>query len=337
MDAPMPATMADVAEQAGVSVTTVSHVINETRPVSDDLRVRVTSAMAELGYQPNRLARSLRRGQTFTLGMIVPDNANPYFAEVARHIEETAYRNKYSLILCNSEGDRMREGFYINVLLEKQVDGLILVAAGSSTENISALQMPPMVVVDRDLPHLMADAVLTENGQGGRLATQHLLDLGHRRIACITGASDVTPTAERATGYRSALLDAGVGVDESLVVKGDFHYASGYAAAKGLLTGPNPPTAIFACNDLMAVGAISAGVELGLGIPDDLSVVGFDNVQLASFTNPPLTTIAQPKHDMGALAVSLLLERMADPTLPPRRRWLDVELVVRGSTARHAQ
>lgn len=324
--------MSDVAEQAGVSVTTVSHVINNTRPVSAERRDRVLAAMNELGYQPNRLARSLRRGQTFTIGMIVPDNANPYFAEMARNIEETAYRNQYSLILCNSEGDLEREKFYINVLLEKQVDGLVLVAAGSSTDNFASVKMPPMVVVDRDLPHLNADAVLTDNAQGGRLATQHLLDLGHRRIACITGASDVTPTAERATGYRETLAAAGLTVDEALVIKGDFHYASGYEAAKRLLSGPNPPTAIFACNDLMAVGAIRAGIELGLRLPADLSIVGFDDVQLASYTNPPLTTVAQPKHDMGILAVSLLLERMADPTLAPRRRWLGTELVVRGST-----
>ncbi|MBP7964122.1 MAG: LacI family DNA-binding transcriptional regulator [Caldilineaceae bacterium] len=328
----MSTTMSDVAAQAGVSVTTVSHVINSTRPVSADLRERVVVAMAALNYQPNRLARSLRQGRTHTIGMIVPDNANPYFAEVARGIEETAYQNDYSLILCNSAGDLDRERFYINVLLEKQVDGIILVAAGSSTSNIANIALPPMVVVDRDLPNIHADAVLTENAQGGQLATEHLLALGHRRIACITGASDVTPTAERATGYRQALVAAGVEVDENLVVKGDFHYASGYAAAKGLLTGPNPPTAIFACNDLMAVGAISAGIELGLRIPADLSIVGFDDVQLASFTNPPLTTVAQPKREMGTLAVSLLLERMADPDIPPRRRWLGTGLVVRGST-----
>ena len=329
----MPATMSDVAEQAGVSVTTVSHVINNTRPVSEDLRGRVVLAMAALNYQPNRLARSLRQGRTHTLGMIVPDNANPYFAEVARGIEETAYRNQYSLILCNSEGDVDRERFYINVLLEKQVDGLILVAAGSSTSSIADIALPPMVVVDRDLPNIHADAVLTENAQGGRLATGHLLALGHRRIACITGASDVTSAAERATGYRQALVAAGVAVDESLVVKAAFDYASGYAAAKGLLTCPNPPTAIFACNDLMAVGAISAGIELGLRIPADLSIVGFDDVQLASFANPPLTTVAQPKREMGDLAVSLLLERMVNPAIPPRRRWLGTELVVRGSTS----
>ncbi len=327
--------MSDVATQASVSVTTVSHVINNTRPVSDDLRERVETAMAALNYQPNRLARSLRQGRTNTIGMIVPDNANPYFAEVARGIEETAYQNNYSLILCNSAGDQDRECFYINVLLEKQVDGIILVAAGSSTSNIASLPLPPMVVVDRDLPSVHADAVLTENAQGGGQATAHLLGLGHRRIACITGSSDVTPTAERATGYRQALVAAGVAVDESLVVKGDFHYASGYAAAKGLLSGPNPPTAIFACNDLMAVGAISAGIELGLDIPTDLSIVGFDDVQLASFANPPLTTVAQPKREMGTLAVSLLLERMANPAIAPRRRWLGTALVVRGSTSMH--
>jgi LacI family transcriptional regulator len=328
--------MRDVAERACVSVTTVSHVINETRPVSGELRERVLTAMGELGYQPNRLARSLRRGETHTIGMIVPDSVNPFFAEVARGVEDTSFEEGYSVILCNSDGDLDKELFYTDVLTEKQVDGILFVAAGVSTEHIRSLQTHhmPLVVVDREIPGVAVDSVLTDNARGGWLATRHLLDLGHRRIGCIMGPSDVTPSAERVVGYRQALEEADVPVDESLVLKGDFQYQSGYQAARALLSMDGPPTAIFACNDLMAIGAISAIVEMDRRVPEDLSVVGFDDVHLASFANPPLTTIVQPKYEMGALAATMLLERLDEPDLPPRRRLLDTRLFVRRSTSR---
>jgi LacI family transcriptional regulator len=327
--------MRDVAERAGVSVTTVSHVINETRPVSDELRRRVLVAMDELGYQPNRLARSLRRGQTHTIGMIIPDNANPFFAEVARGVEDASFENGYSLILCNSDGDLDKELLYTNVLIEKRVDGILFVAAGLSTDRILDLQAQrtPLVIVDRDLPDAAVDSVLTDNAQGGGLATQHLIELGHRRIACITGPSDVTPSADRVTGYRQMLREAEIPIDEDLIVKGDFRYDSAYQASIQLLQMEDPPTAIFACNDLMAVAAMRAALELGQKVPDDLSVVGFDDVRLAAFANPPLTTIAQPKYEIGAVAATMLLARMRNHDRPAHRRVFETSLVIRKSTA----
>jgi LacI family transcriptional regulator len=329
------ATMRHVAECAGVSVTTVSHVINHTRPVSEELREKVLAAMDELGYQPNRLARSLRRGETHTIGMIVPDNVNPFFAEIARGIEDAGSGEGYSVILCNSDGNLEKELFYHNVLTAKQVDGILFVAVGASTEVIRSLQKRrmPLVVIDREVPDVAVDSVLIDNAEGGRQATRHLLDLGHRRIGCITGPSDLTPSAARVTGYRQALHEAGIAADEALVVRGDFMYESGHRAAHRLLAMDDPPTALFACNDLMAIGAISAAVSAGWQVPADLSVVGFDDVRLASFANPPLTTIAQPKYEIGVLAVTMLLERMQDYDMPPRRRQLDTHLVVRRSTA----
>jgi LacI family transcriptional regulator len=327
--------MRDVAERASVSVTTVSHVVNKTRPVSDELRQRVLTAMDELGYQPNLLARSLRRGHTHTIGMIVPDSTNPFFAEVARGVEDTSFKQGYSVILCNSDGDLDKEVFYANVLAERRVDGILFVAAGISTEQIRDLQARrmPVVVVDREIPDVAVDSVLADNARGGKSATRYLIDLGHRRIGCIVGPSDVTPSAERITGYRQALDEGGIPVDEALIVKGDFQYESGYQAACQLLAMDDPPTAIFACNDLMAVGAISAAAEVGRRVPAELSVVGFDDVSLASFANPPLTTILQPKHEMGVIAATMLLERMHEPEMPPRRRMLDTSLLVRRSTA----
>jgi len=177
------------------------------------------------------------------------------------------------------------------------------------------------------------DSVLTDNARGGWLATRHLLDLGHRRIGCIAGPSDVTPSAERITGYRQALNESNVPVDEALVLKGDFQYESGYQAAHRLLSIDDSLTAIFACNDLMAIGAISAAVEVGRQVPADLSVVGFDDVRLASFANPALTTVAQPKYEMGVVAATMLLERIHDLDVPPRRRVLDTKLIIRQSAA----
>jgi LacI family transcriptional regulator len=327
--------MRDVAERADVSVTTVSHVINETRPVSDELRRRVLAAMDELGYQPNRLARSLRRGQTHTIGMIIPDSSNPFFAEIARGVEDTSFEHGYSVILCNSDGNLDKELLYTNLLTEKQVDGIVFVAAGLSTERIRDLQTQrtPLVVVDRDLPEVAVDSVLTDNARGGWLATRHLIDLGHRRIACITGPSDVTPSADRVTGYRQAMREGGLPVDEALIVKGDFQYDSAYRASIQLLQLEDPPTAIFACNDLMAIAVISAAREQGRQVPGDLSVVGFDDVRLAAFANPPLTTIAQPKYEMGVVVVKMLLERMRDLGLPAHRRVFETSLQIRKSTA----
>ena len=326
--------MRDVAERAGVSVTSVSHVINETRPVSYELRERVLAAMEELGYQPNRLARSLRSGKTQTIGTIVPDNADPFFAEVARGIEDTAFENGYSLILCNSDANLGKEAFYTDVLVEKQVDGILFLAAGLSTERILDLQQRgmPVVVVDRELPGANVDLVVTDNAGGGWSATSHLIDLGHRRIGYITAPSDLTLSEYRSTGYRKALEEAGIAENGKLVVRGNFDFKSGYRAARQLLANDKQPTAIFASNDIMAIGAICAAVESGLQVPQDLSVVGYDDIPLASYSNPPLTTIAQPNYDMGVRAASLLLERLHDPGRPSQRIVLDVELRIRRST-----
>jgi LacI family transcriptional regulator len=291
--------------------------------------------MKTLGYKPNALAQNLRRQQTSSIGMIVPDSANPFFAEVARGIEDTSFEQNHSVILCNTDGDVDKQATHTDLLIKNQVAGILFVAAGISTELVEDLQarQVPLVVVDREVPDVAVDTVLTNHLQGGRLATQHLLDLGHRRIACISGGSDLSPSAERLTGYQQILQENDLPFDESLVMKGDFQYESGYRAAQQLLALADPPTAVFACNDLMAVGVISAATQLGLRVPQDLSVVGFDDVRLASFTNPPLTTIAQPTYEIGVIAATMLLEQAQNLAAPPRTRRLDTHLVIRSSTA----
>jgi LacI family transcriptional regulator len=332
-------TMHDVAKRAGLSISTVSHVINNSRAVSIESRQRVMSAMEELGYKPNALARSLRRRKSNTLGMIMPDSSNPFFAEVARAIEDASFAKNYSVILCNSDGDLEKQQAYTNVLIENRVAGILFVAAGISTELVNDLEQRrvPLVVVDREVPGAEVDTVMTNHAQGGFLATQHLIDLGHGRIACIAGNSEVSPSAERLTGYQRAIEENNLAYDDRLVVKGDFQYESGYQATTRLLALEDPPSAVFACNDLMAVGCISAARQFGLRVPDELSVVGFDNVRLASFTNPPLTTIAQPIAEIGTLATRMLLERMLDLESPPRFKRLDTILCVRRSTAAPAK
>lgn len=328
--------MRDVAQRAGVSISTVSHVVNNSRAVSEGARYRVLQAMDELGYKPNALARSLRRRQTNSIGLIVPDSTNPFFAEVARGIEDASFDQNYSVILCNSDGDLDKQAIYTDLLIGRQVAGILFVAAGVSTELVEDLhrRRVPLVVIDREVPGVAVDTVLTNHYQGGFLATQHLIDLGHRRIACISAGSELSPSAERVTGYRDALKANGIAFDKSLVVRGDFQYESGYHATHKLLQRNSPPTAVFAINDLMAVGCIRAVTERGSHVPEQISVVGFDDVRLASFSNPPLTTIAQPKREIGELATEILFARIHDLDAPPRFERLETTLIVRRSTTK---
>ena len=331
------ATIKDVARLAGVSTTTVSHVINETRFVSDELRARVLAAMEELNYRPNVLARGLRLGETRTIGLIVPDNSNPFFAEVARIVEDVGFANGYSVILCNSDGSLEKEAAYIGVLIAKHVDGVIFIAAGSKVEHVSELAGAgiPVVLADRDIAHTLADVVLVDNEQGGYDATRYLLGQGHRRIACIAGPSDVTPSADRVRGYRRALEDARVLVREEWIVPGDFRFEGGEAAVDRLLGMGQTPTAIFACNDMMAIGALRAIRASGRQVPDDVSIIGFDDIPLASAVMPALTTVAQPITELATLATQYLIAQMQDDgdTRSRQRVVLEARLVVRASCA----
>ena len=327
-------TMREVAHRAQVSTTTVSHVINNTRYVSDDVRSRVVHAMQELGYRPNALARSLRRGKTFTIGLILPDSANPFFAEIGRHIEAAAFHSGYNVILCNTEGEYEREQIYVDLLIKKQVDGFIFVAAGDKSESLQSLLKENILVVliDRQIPGTNVDVVLTANRQGGYLATQYLVGLGHTRIAFLAGPSNVHPSAERKTGYLQALQDEGLFRDDRLIAAGNFRVDSGHKIVRDLLTLEEPPTAIFCANDLMAIGAIRAAGEKGLRVPENISIVGFDDIELASYTTPALTTIRQPISLMAKNAVGLLIERTKENIKPPRIITLENELIIRDST-----
>ena len=309
------ATIKEVADLAGVSITTVSHVINSTRFVKQETRQRVIEAMQRLNYRPNNTARSLRMGISKMLGLMVPDNSNPFFAEMARKIENLCYENGYNVILCNSDNNQEREASYIELLIGKMVDGVIFIASGNQPDHLTKLVEAeiPIVIVDREVNQQVADVILVDNCRGGYLATEYLIQLGHRNLACISGSSKVTPSADRVQGYLQALHDYGLQPDHEKIVSGDLSYEGGMKAMNTLLSLSQPPTGVFCCNDLMAIGAMRAIRSASLRVPEDVSLVGFDDIFIASAVTPALTTIAQPISDIAGKAAELLLERARNP------------------------
>ncbi|ADU39400.1 LacI family transcriptional regulator [Variovorax boronicumulans] len=333
------ATIKDVALRAGVSVTTVSHVVNDTRHVSAKGRERVELAIRELGYVPNAMARSLKSNTTSTLGMLIPNSSNPYFAEIVRIVEDRCFGAGYTLVLCNTDDEPRRQSVYLQVLAERRIDGLIVVSTGDDDSLVTQLQglRIPTVLVDREIADPSCDLVETAHMQGGLLAVRHLLSLGHKRIACLGGPEGLTPSEQRIEGWRMALAEAGTTPNaDALLWRGAFTSQSGYEAMHAILRTEHPPSAVFVCNDLMAIGALRAAHESGVHVPDELSIVGFDDIELSAYTSPPLTTVAQPKERIGALAVDMLLERVSGKRRDARKVVLQPELRVRASTARHA-
>lgn len=332
----MPVTRNDVARKAGVSTATVSYVINSgPRPVSAETRERVLAAIQELGYQPNAVARNLRMQRTSLLGLIMPDTRNPYFADVARGIEQVAFENGYTVMLCHSGYDLMRELQYVDMLHIQRVAGVIWVPATEHFDPYHKLMEydVPTVVVDRLVPNVQSLAVLADNFRGGYLATEHLIQLGHRRIAFISRPVDLTHSQERMRGYLTALADHGIPAQPEWVARGGFRMEDGYQAVESLLRLQEPPTALFAYNDTMALGALRALYDHGLSVPRDFSLVGFDDIGPAAFSYPSLTTVYMPKIEMGQRGAELLLAFINKED--PPAEWLQplpVRLVVRESS-----
>ncbi|MDX8520975.1 LacI family DNA-binding transcriptional regulator [Mesorhizobium dulcispinae] len=327
-------TIADVARYAGVSVATVSHVMNRTRHVEPETAERVRAAITALRYSPNSLARSLRRGETKTIGLLLPDNSNPFFASVARQIEDAGFVAGYTVILCNSDGSAEKEERYLSVLMAKQIDGLIFAGSSDHARVFASLSTAvPAVLLDREIHSVHVDSVLVDHDHGGYLAGRYLVGLGHKRIGVIGGPRDSSSSPARLRGFTRALEEAGLALSPSSVVDSDYHFAGGRLAMERLMEQAPEITAVFACNDLMAMGAITALRSRGLRVPDDMSLVGFDDIPYAVTTWPPLTTIAQPVEKIGTRAVSLLLERVGEPTAPSRREVLAPVLVERESCA----
>lgn len=328
------ATMKDVAKMAGVSTSTVSHVINNDRFVSDAVRAKVDAAIKTLNYAPSALARSLKLNQTHTIGMLITASSNPFYSELVRGVERSCFERGYSLVLCNTEGDEHRMNRNLETLLQKRVDGLLLLCTEThlpSPEIMSRYPSIPTVMMDWAPFEGESDVIQDNSLLGGETATQHLIDNGYTRIACIAGPQDKTPARLRLEGYRKAMNRAGLAIQEGYEIIGDFEFQGGFTAMNSLLALEQPPHAVFTGNDAMAVGAYQALYQAGLKVPQDMAVVGYDDIELARYMTPPLTTIHQPKDELGELAVDVLIHRMAQPTLEQQRLFLTPELVERGS------
>ncbi|HEV2117705.1 MAG TPA: LacI family DNA-binding transcriptional regulator [Terriglobales bacterium] len=326
-------TMRQIAARARVSVGTVSHVINNTAGVREPVRRRVLEAIERLGYQPSLLARGLRRNQTTIIGVIIPDISNPFFPLVVRGVEDIAYQNSYRLMLCNTDNDAQKEQVYFNELRAYRMAGLIVIPSADSRLVSLAGGEIPVICLDRCPDGWKGDSVTVDNQEGAYQAIRYLLELGHRRIACITGQLHVTSGVERLKGFKRALREAGVRIVPEYIQEGRFDRLSGYEKALMLLQFSPRPTAIFAANDLVALGVLAALRELGLRCPEDVSLVGFDDLELTSFTNPALSTVAQPAYQMGARATALLFERLRGENVPTQHIVMKATLKVRDSTA----
>lgn len=326
--------MKDVARLAGVSTSTVSHVINKNRFVSESIADKVNAAVEQLNYAPSALARSLKLNQTRTIGMLLTASSNPFYSEVVRGVERSCYERGYSLILCNTDGDAERMNRSLETLLQKRVDGLLIMCTENhrpSKDAISRYPSLPIVMMDWSPFEGSIDVIQDNALLGGEMATDYLIRHGYSRIACITGPLDKTTAQERLNGYRQAMKKAGLEILPGYEVSSDFEFGGGLVAMEQLLMLPEPPHAVFASNDAMAVGVYQALYQRELRVPDDVAVVGYDDIQLAQYLMPPLTTIHQPKDSLGELAVDALLHRLQEPESEPQVLVLTPELVVRQS------
>lgn len=329
------ATIYDVAQRAEVSAATVSRVLNGHASVDPKLAERVRAAVEELGYRPNALARNLRRSRTSLWAVVISDVGNPFFTSLVRGVEDVAQSSAYSVVLCNSDEDPDKEANYVTVALAEQMAGVIISPSGQA-EGVQRLieAGTPVVVIDREVPGVTVDSVLVDNEHGAAEATAHLLAGGYRRVACITGPSTVSTAERRLRGYQKAIADGGHPYREELVRHSDFRERGGYDAMASLLDSAEPPDAVFVGNNLMAVGALECLVARGVSVPDQLGIVGFDDLPWADLVRPALTTVGQPTYELGRTAAQLLADRITDPQRSPNTVVLKTELHVRATSHR---
>lgn len=327
------ATMKDISRLAGVSLSTVSHVINNSRFVSEEIRERVEKVVRELNYTPSLVARSLKVKETNTLGMLVTASRNPFFAEVVQHVERYCERHNYHLILVNTNGDPQMLAKHLDHLLRKQVDGLLLMCAEpQDLDDPQLANIPlPKVIIDWWQQPLNADKIHENSELGGYLATKTLINAGYREIAIITGELSKPLAVNRLAGYKRAFAEQNLPLCPEWIVESRFDYQGGLVAATKLLALPRCPQAIFAMSDTIAIGAYQAIWRAGLHIPQDIAVIGYDNIEIAEFLSPPLSTIHQPKARLAKNAVERLIQRIREPNTPVQTIQLEPTLVVRES------
>lgn len=320
----------DVARLAGVSPACVSLALNNKPYVSQEAKERIYEAINKLNYRPNIIARSLRKKKTTTMGLILPNITNPFFPEVARGVETRAREYGFNVILCNSDADPLLEKQYIDILLAKQIDGLILTSAHPSNDlSQYTRENCPIVLVNRELFSGKFDFVGVDNVASAKFVVNHLIRLGHRKIAFVAGEPASSASSGRYEGYRLALEEAGISYREELVKTGYLKYSGGYQAMQSFLKISSPPTAIFCANDMMALGVMDACRDRGVKVPQEVAIAGFDDIWLASLKGVELTTVQQPRYLMGVKAVDLMIERIRDKREKVRRVILPTKLIIR--------
>jgi LacI family transcriptional regulator len=326
-------TIFDVAEKAGVSYSTVSRVLNNKGRVNAETRERVLQVMAQLGYVGNIPARSLAGGSSRVIGLLVDHLNTGYMGEIIRGIDEALEMHNYNLMLYTTHRQKTREAAYVTKLTHNFADGLILIVPRNEKAYLGTLQQRkfPYVLIDYQGYNWHVPSIITTNRKGGYDATSYLIETGHRRIGFITGEMAYGCAPERLAGYQAALEDHGIAFDPELVSEGNFLQPQGYHCAQRLLSLPKPPTALFVSNDVMAFGAMEAARERGLHIPNDLSIIGFDDIPQAAHVHPTLSTVRQPLEEMGRSAANLLLKYIANPQAEVERVELSTRLVIRES------
>ncbi|PSW05212.1 substrate-binding domain-containing protein [Photobacterium lipolyticum] len=328
------ATIKDVAKHAGVSTSTVSHVLNKTRFVSEEISQRVLAAVETLNYAPSALARSLKVNHTRTFGMLVTTSTNPFFGEVVKGVERRCYEQGYNLILCNTEGDLERMHSNLDTLLQKRVDGLLLMCSeveGQAFDLFSRHQPVPTVVMDWGPMDFPSDKIQDNSHHGGYLATRHLIAKGHKKIGCLTGPLDKLSAQQRLSGFIQAMEESGLTINKNWIISGKFECEGGEKAFEELYSKGPLPSALFVCNDMMAMGVINTASKKGISVPDDISIVGYDDIKLAQYITPSLTTIHQPKHRLGQQAVDTLLDKIKTKRVSNQVIQLEPTLVERDS------
>ncbi len=327
------ATMKDVAEMAGVSTATVSRTLMNPEKVSLITRQKVERAALAVGYFPQDLSRRVKRNDSHIILVIVPDISNPFFFDILQGIEQTAARQGYLVLISHCAEQHQLKQTLINLIMTKQIDGILLLGSflPVDTSKEERHHLPPIVMAIEFVPELDLPTVHIDNLTAAFEAVHYLYKLGHKKIACITGPESVAFSHYRLEGYIQALHRNGLTVEKNYVVRGDLTYETGAQAFTTLMKLAHPPTAIFCHNDIMAIGAMQQSYKLGIRVPQDISIVGFDNLDLAQYCSPPLTTVAQPRYQMGQKAMLLLLEQLQGHAIPNRSQLLETKLIVRAS------
>jgi Transcriptional regulators len=332
----MKATIYDVAKEAGVSIATVSNAINGKGNVSKKRREQIFQIMEQMNYQPNVNASALMGKKTYTLGLLIPDISNPFFSEIARAIEDQAHQLGYSVIMCSTDNKDERVERYIALLEQKNVDGILIGTGVDNQEILTSLQARhiPIVMISRETAALEVDTVVADDYIGGLMAAQHLAEMGHRRIAILSEQLKVSSARERIRGFRQGLQDRQIPFADDNIVICDYMIQEGRRAAGELLGREDRPTALFCCNDVLAIGAMQEARSLGIKVPEELSIVGFDDTILAAVVDPPLTTVAQPIASMAKQAFQLMISNLDEAEPVKKRIVLRPEINIRQSTAR---